>query len=60
MREDAWHRDWMVQYLTLNTMATRFVLEAVRGGFYDTDDEGDICVDDVMLTLDECSECDML
>ena len=55
VREDAWHRDWMVQYLTLNTMATRFVLEAVRGGFYDTDDEGDICVENEVWASDSCT-----
>ena len=46
----------MEQWLTLNATATRFVFEAVRGGFYDLDDKGDICIDDVMLSLDECSK----
>ena len=45
---------WFPENVDIPSEWRRFVIEAVRGGDTRDDDEGDICIDDFVLTIGRC------
>ena len=48
--------EWGVVTVELLRWQHLFVLEATKGGRYETHDKGDICIDDVSVVLGPCRE----
>ena len=46
--------DWRRVRVTLQETVRRFIVEAVRGGYQLSQDDGDICVDNFELDIDPC------
>ena len=49
-----WYLGWLGVQFTVPPLWRRFVLEAVRGGESEADDEGDIAVDEIQLDYGQC------
>ena len=45
---------WVTQEVTLPPLVLRFVVRATRGGTKESDDKGDIAVDDFMVENGPC------
>ena len=45
---------WVTQEVTLPPLVLRFVVRATRGGTKESDDKGDIAVDDFMVVEGPC------
>ena len=48
--------DWVPVAVDLYRWQDLFVIEAVKGGRYDTHGQGDICIDDLSVVLGPCRE----
>ena len=47
-------KDWVAVTVDLSPVQKLFVLEATKGGVYESHAQGDICIDDLSVTQDDC------